>query len=440
MRFLSPVLRFIYTVIYLIFLVFALPGYLLKMKRRGGFGTGLLERFGYYTIPAAEEPKDGLYVHAVSVGVVMIALKFIRSWKQLNGGNVVLAVSTSTGHATAKMADDIKGMRVVYAPLDIPGLTGRCLKRFAPRAVVLVEAELWPNFAAAARKMNIPMSMIHDRLSARSEKRYRMAKPLSRFFYSFLDVMGVQDIVDARRFEGIGVKPGVIHITGSIKFDQESAIKPERVPEYEEILQRLSEGRPVILAASTHAGEEVFIARAIRKAGGFPVIVPRHAERRQDVFRELDEDGWQCILRTERTIPKIVKKNVCYVVDTTGELKDWTALADIVVIGKSFFGMGGQNPAEAVACSVPVVTGPHMENFSGLVNLLSSVGGITQCIPEMLSGVLQKMVENPLEAHAQAANAQIALKAHYGATRKTVRMIQQLTLSEEDARLLDELA
>lgn len=418
-------LRGFYTVVYVFFLIFALPGYVLKMKRRGGFGTGLLERFGYYKVPLAEEPKGGLYVHAVSVGEVMIALKFIRAWKANNGGQAVLAVSTSTGHATAKDAG-IKGVRVLYSPLDIPWLTNRCLRRFEPQVIALVEAELWPNFAASAKKMDIPMAMINARLSFRSEKRYRMVKPLSRFFYSALSAMGVQDKNDARRFEGIGVKPEIIHITGSIKFDQDSSHREERKPEYEEILRTLSKDKPIVLAASTHPGEEVFIARAIKKAGGFPVIVPRHAERRQEVFKELDHDGWQCILRTERTIPKIVKENVCYVVDTTGELRDWTALANIVVIGKSFFAIGGQNPAEAVACSVPVVAGPHMENFGGILNLLVGVDGITQCLPEQLTDVLTEMINNPLDAHAQASRAQIALKAHAGAALRSVKMVQSL--------------
>lgn len=417
-------LRFLYTLVYAFFLVFALPGYLLKMKRRGGFGTGLLERFGYYRISQSDEPRGGLYVHAVSVGEVMIALKFIRSWKTAQGGPVVLSVSTSTGHAMARSAD-IKGLRVTYSPLDFPWLTTRCLKRFEPQVIALVEAELWPNFAASARKLGIPMAIINARLSSRSERRYRMVRPLSRAFYSVLSAMGVQDKVDARRFEQIGVRPDIIHVTGSIKFDQDSAAKAERKPEYEEILRTLSGGKPVILAASTHAGEEVFIARAIKKAGGFPVIVPRHAERRHEVFRELDHDGWQCILRTDRNIPKIVK-DVCYVVDTTGELRDWTALASIVVIGKSFFATGGQNPAEAVACSVPVVAGPHMENFGGIMNLLIGVDGITQCLPEHLSPVLAGMIENPLDAHAQASRAHIALKAHFGASARSVKMVRML--------------
>ena len=179
----------------------------------------------------------------------------------------------------------------------------------------------------------------------------------------------------------------------------------------------------MVLAASTHDGEEVLIAEAARKAGGFPLIVPRHAERRHAVVKDLSARSWQCILRTEGEIPETLKENVCYVVDTTGELRDWTALADVAVIGKSFLADGGQNPAEAVACGVPVLTGPHMENFDALVQLLEGVDGITRCGEEQLPDVLKEMLDNPLLAHAQASRAQVALKAHYGATARTIRMI-----------------
>lgn len=433
----NGLIRFAYNAFYAIFLLVAFPGYLLKMKRRGGFGTGLLERFGRYRVAASEEPGGVLYVHAVSVGEVMIALKFIRSWMGEQSGGVVLATSTSTGHALARKAV-IPGVRVLYAPLDFAGLPGRCLDRFTPRCIVLVEAELWPNFAWAAGKRSIPIAMINARLSHRSEKRYASVKWISKLFFSSLSAVGVQDKVDARRFEGIGVDPSIIRVTGSIKFDQESAMQVARRPEFEEILHTLSRGKPIVLAASTHAGEEVLIAQAIKEAGGFPLIVPRHAERRQEVRKELDTAGWQCILRSERQLPTKLRDHVCYIADTTGELKEWTLFADIVVIGKSFLAQGGQNPAEAVAASVPVITGPHMENFEALMNLLSGVDGVTQCIPERLAAVIREMIQNPLEASAQASRAHIALKAHAGASRRSVRMVQSL-LDQDDTLLLGEL-
>ena len=142
--------RFIFLLIYNlllpVFLLISIPGYLIKMKKRGGIGTGLRERFGIYKRRKEDEPKGGLYVHAVSVGEVFIALKFIREWRKTHSEPVVLATSTATGHQVVRDAA-LPGVRALYSPLDVPGLSGRCLSRFQPRAVVLIEAELWPNFA-----------------------------------------------------------------------------------------------------------------------------------------------------------------------------------------------------------------------------------------------------------------------------------------------------
>ena len=211
-----------YNILYTIGWLVTLPSYLLKQKRRGGFGTGLMERFGLYRVSYNREPKGVLYVHAVSVGEVVIALKFLRAWLWERGGSAVLATSTATGHATAMNAQ-VPGVRVIYSPFDLLGLPGRCFDRFEPEAIVLVEAELWPNFARAAKVRGIPMAMINARMSARSESRYRAFKWLSKYYFSFLDTMGVQDKGDVQRFESVGVSPAVIHVTGSIKFDQQTA-------------------------------------------------------------------------------------------------------------------------------------------------------------------------------------------------------------------------
>lgn len=416
----------VYNLLYPLFLFFALPGYLFKMYRRGGYGTGLLERFGVYRRTEEAEPRGGIYIHAVSVGETLIAMKWIRAWMKTHNTPVILAVSTSTGHAVAReQAAD--GVRVLYSPLDLPGLADRCMARFEPKALVLVEAELWPNMGMAAHKRNIPVVMINARLSARSEKRYKKVLPVTRLLFSFLDYVGVQDAQDAVRFEGIGISPSRIVVTGSIKFDGRDVPAPQKRPEFARLLERLSGGKPVILAASTHAGEEVAIAAAIREAEGFPLIVPRHAERRASIRRELTADGWIPVLRTdgESSLPVHAADNICYIADTTGELRDWTAHADIAVIGKSFLAEGGQNPAEAVSADVPVVTGPHMENFQALVDMLEKAGGITRCELPGLANSLRKLLSHSSSACAQASRAHSALADHDGATIRTVDLVDR---------------
>lgn len=413
----------IYNLLMPIFLLISIPGYLIKMKRRGGFGTGLSERFGFYKPRKEDEPQGGLYVHAVSVGEVFIALKFIREWNKTHSEPVILSTTTATGHQVVRDAK-IPNVRPLYSPLDVPGLPGRAIKRFNPRAVVLIEAELWPNFAESCHRRGIPMIMLNARLSPRSERRYAKVRGITSLLFSRLTNLGAQNANDKGRFAGIGVNPDIITVTGSIKFDVLGDTPQEERADFREILNKLRGDKPVVLAASTHAGEEALIATAIRDAGAFPLIVPRHAERRATVVADLKAAGFTPILRTEGLLPETTQENACYVADTTGELKEWTALADAVVIGKSFLAKGGQNPVEAIAAHKPVITGPDMTNFADLVKLLEDAQGITRCEAANLAEAIRHTLENPEATAVQTKHAYEALNVHSGATRRSVELVE----------------
>lgn len=408
-----------------IFLLVSIPGYLIKMKKRGGFGTGLLERFGIYKRPASEEPKGGLYVHAVSVGEVFIALKFIREWSKTHSEPVVLATSTATGHQVARDAK-LPNVRPLYSPLDVPGLSGRCLSRFQPRAVVLIEAELWPNFAECCKRRGIPMLMLNARLSPRSEGRYRKVRGITALLFSRLSALGAQNERDKGRFAGIGVQENIITVTGSIKFDVLGDAPQSENAAFRAIVDRLRGEKPVVMAASTHAGEEALIAAAIRAAGACPFIIPRHAERRKDVCADLAAAGFTPLLRTAGELPAELPENACYVADTTGEMREWTQLMDAVVIGKSFLAKGGQNPVEAIAMHIPVITGPDMTNFADLVTLLQQTGGIKTCTAAELTSTLRAVLEDKEATARQCAAAYDTLNHHSGATRRSVALVETM--------------
>ena len=420
--------RFIFLLIYNLFLplflLISIPGYLIKMKKRGGFGTGLLERFGIYKRPAKDEPKGGLFVHAVSVGEVFIALKFIREWSKTHSEPVILSTSTATGHQVARDAA-LPGVRPLYSPLDVPGLSGRCLDRFTPRTVVLIEAELWPNFAEACHRRNIPMVMLNARLSPRSEGRYAKVRGITRLLFERLTALGAQNDPDTKRFARIGVNPEIITAPGSIKFDVMGDAPQNLKQEFQDILNHLRNNKPVVLAASTHAAEEALIASAIRAAGAFPLIVPRHAERRAQVVADLQQAGFSPVLRTDGQLPTEPADQTCYVADTTGELRDWTALADAVVIGKSFLASGGQNPVEAIAARKPVITGPDMTNFADLIALLRQEDAITCCNADQLTDAILQALNDKEVTAARIERAYNALSVHSGATRRSVELVDK---------------
>lgn len=415
----------LYNIFYPLFLLVSLPGFFVKMKRRGGRSRDVWERLGIYGAAREEEGQGGIYVHAVSVGEVFIALKWIRLWRESHAEPVVLATSTATGLEVVRRCG-IAGVRALYSPVDIPCVVRRCMRRFAPRAVVLIEAELWPNQARICRRRGLPMVMLNARLSPRSERRYAKVSSITRALFSHLNALGAQNEHDASRFAGIGVPQDIITVTGSIKFDVLGDAPMAPREDFCRILSHMAGGRPIVLASSTHAGEEVLIARAARAVGAFPLIVPRHMERRGEVERELRAAGFSPVLRTaaaELSTPP--HEALCYVVDTTGELREWTALANVVVIGKSFYASGGQNPVEAIAAHVPVIAGPDMTNFADLTALLCARQAIWSCSAEELENTLRRVLNDPQEQRARAQRAFEAVHFHSGATRRSVELVER---------------
>jgi 3-deoxy-D-manno-octulosonic-acid transferase len=216
-------------------------------------------------------------------------------------------------------------------------------------------------------------------------------------------------------------------VTGSVKFDLEGTAAPERRSEFEAMLLAFGAGRPVVLGASTHAGEEVLIARALREVpGALAVLLPRHAERRRAVADDLARAGFEVVLRSEFAPPSD-RADAVFVVDSTGELRDWTAHADLVVIGKSFLARGGQNPAEAIAAKVPVICGSHMENFDPLIGQLRAAGAVrTVERPEELGGAIVDLLGSARDRKAMVQEAGRILARHGGATGRTVELFRAL--------------
>lgn len=415
----------LYNIFYPVFLLVSLPGFFVKMKRRGGRMRDVWERLGFYSQPREQEPRGCIYVHAVSVGEVFIALKWIRCRQATHPEPIVLATSTATGLQMVRKAA-IPGVRALYSPVDLPCIVRGCMRRFEPKVVVLIEAELWPNQARICRRLGIPMVMLNARLSPRSERRYAKVRCITGAIFAHLSALGAQNERDSGRFAGIGVPPGIITVTGSIKFDVLGDTPTTTREDFRAILTQLAGSRPIILASSTHAGEEALIARAIRTVGGFPLIVPRHMERRAEVVRDLQAAGFAPILRTSTApLPTAPSEATCYVADTTGELREWTALADIVIIGKSFLATGGQNPVEAIAAHVPVVVGPDMSNFADLVALLCERQAIYPCTADTLESTLRSILSDPQETAARTERAYAALSIHSGATLRSVQLVER---------------
>jgi 3-deoxy-D-manno-octulosonic-acid transferase len=393
----------------------AFPGWVVKMIRRGGFGTRLGERASIYTTPLEHEPCE-----------VIIALKLSREWQAVAPGKkFVIATGTSTGHAVATGAG-IDDLRVTYAPLDFNWMVSRYLTRFEPAQVVLIEGDIWPGLLRQCQRRGIPATLVNARLSPRSARRYLKARHWVGPLFRLLSGVAVQEKEDVAIWNTLGVPADRILFTGSIKFDPGSGPHPAKRTDFQSMLDAIAPDRPIVLAASTHAGEEAWIAGAIRSARTevLPVIVPRHAERRAEVKADLGKAGFEVVLRSDFRPPSD-PRNACFVIDSTGELRDWTAHADVVIIGKSFLSTGGQNPAEAILARKPLIVGPHMENFEPLVGHLIQAGGCIRAHEP--SGVTSaiNLALDPVNATQLTNTAALVLGRHEGATARVVRMLEK---------------
>lgn len=406
--------------------VAAFPAWLVKMLRRGGLHTPLGERVAIYGKPADMEPYGAIHIHAISVGETIIALKLIREWLSENPNQqFVLATGTATGHAVAREAA-IEQIRVAYSPLDFPSMVKRYFDRFEPAHIVLIEGELWPHLLLECRRRSIPVSLANARMSPRSARRYRRFANWLRPFISCLNAVTIQDPEDESIWRELGVTPNAIHLTGSIKFDPGSGPAPARRPAFQNMIDAFGHDRPVVLAASTHAGEDAWIATAIREANpkALPAIAPRHAERRHAATKDLQAAGFKVSTRSQFDLETIRDgSSSAFLIDSTGELRDWTAHADVVVIGKSFLSEGGQNPAEAILASCPVIFGPHMENFEPLAARLVTAGACIRAVDhaQLVDAIRQAL--DPLKAQSLTANASKVLAAHMGATRRVLAVL-----------------
>ncbi len=422
-----------------------LPSALRKMTRRGGCWRDLWQRLGVFDAPeraalaAISRHERRYWFHAVSVGEVGVALKMLAPLLARDPETaVVLTVTTPTGHQLARaFADRHPGrMALLYSPVDFPWVVRPMLREIAPRRLVLVEAEVWPNLVSAAHRLGIPVTLANTRLSARSERRFRRFDGFTRPLFAKLDQVLVQEAADVTRWAELGADPRGVHLTGSVKYDPQNAEVPAATLEaFKTLLSQIGIARgrqKIIIAASTHAGEEralaaIHHALAAEHGGLALLIVPRHVERCAEIERELAELGLTPLRRSTLRADSPARpfdSSRPLLIDTTGELAAWQHLSDIAIIGKSFLAEGGQNPAEAALAGKPVVFGPHMENFGPLVALLLQAGGATQVSGlKELPETLRRLLSDPALAARMGTAGQAALARHRGATDLTLRWL-----------------
>jgi 3-deoxy-D-manno-octulosonic-acid transferase len=410
----------LYNLLFVPILLILLPGYLVHIRKRGGYGNKALQRLGIFDQETASRiGQQRIWIHAVSVGEVGIALKFASEFHRRNQeSRFLISTTTSTGLAILEKSAS-NWLEPIANPIDFPIITSRLIKRLRPSALLMVEADLWPNRIAACKELGIPIALLNARLSARSEKRFRMARAFSSPFFNQLNLITLTEPEDMERWISLGVSPELLHVAGNIKHD--SPIAPSKAPPE----------HPVFLAASTHEGEEGVVASAwMTLKKDFPnlrlVIAPRHAERRGAVREALKTLGISCRLRSEGND----LSDEALLLDTTGELGNWYPKATVVFVGKSLptsVNHGGQNMIEPLQAGTPVLIGPHTGNFEPLATHLCEAGAAIRVTDAMeMVAAMRSLLTSREKPASMITAANSVLKPHQGSAKRNCVFVEGL--------------
>ena len=413
--------------LYTVSLYAVIPFLWLRMLWRGRRDLGYLhhlgERLGFG--PAIPE-GGGVVVHAVSVGEVQAALPLIELILERGprGGPVVLTTTTPTGR---RRGESLFAGRVVqrYLPWDLPGAMRRFLSRTAPRAVVVLETELWPNLIHACADRSIPLVYANARLSARSAAGYRRFRRLVAPALARVSAVAAQTREDAARLVAIGIRADRVAVTGNTKLD---AVPPAAVRESGRLLRhRLGESRRVWIAASTHEGEEEMVLDALtrvreRVKGCLLVLVPRHVERAPRAAALVRRRGYAVSLRSTG----YDRASDVFLGDTMGELLVFYAASDLAFVGGSLVDVGGHNLLEPAMLGVPALTGPHTRNFADLAAALQGAGAVRMVRDARdLADAVIELLEDPNRRHRMGEGGKDFVRANRGARDRTMAVIDR---------------
>jgi len=429
--------------VYLLLILAAMPWLAYRAIRQGKYREGYAAKL-LGLVPRRSSDKACVWLHAVSVGEVNLLAMLIEEIAcRKPDWQCVVSTTTMTGMGLAKRK--YPELNVFYCPLDFSWAVRTAVRRIRPRALVLAELELWPNLITAVREGGGRVAVINGRLSEHSFRGYRRVRPLARRLLEKIDLVAVQDEAYAERFRRLGARAGLVHVTGSMKYDGAETDRSNPTTRRLARLAGFTHDDTVFLAGSTQEPEEAYCVRAYRAlCRVWPrlrlVIVPRHPDRFEAVARLLDESGvvWQ--RRSQLDSQGANPKARVLLVDTVGELGGWWGTAQIAFVGGSMGSRGGQNMIEPAAYGAAVCFGPNTHNFRDVVaRLLARDAAVVVHDERELTGFVRRCLENPLEAAALGNRASALVAEQLGATRRTfdllANLVEQTPVDDGDGRV-----
>jgi 3-deoxy-D-manno-octulosonic-acid transferase len=401
-------------------LAFALLGPLLWWKRRRHYDTNLLgQRLGGGAQPAT---RQALWLHAISVGEVAVAATLARALPV--AVPLLVTTVTPTGQARARALLG-KRAEVAYLPFDLGFAVNRFFRRHQPAALVLIEGDYWPLVLRRASHLGIPVAVVNGRVSDRAFPRlHRLRKWLGPIFGP-IGRFAVQTEADRDRLLALNVPAQRITVTGNLKFDSPT---PQLRAELAALVLRLAAGRPIWVAGSTMCVEEEgALLDAWASSGKIPgerhflIVAPRHPERWDEVWNLMCERGIDAARRSQS---EATPSCAVLLLDTLGELAGLYSLAQAAFIGGTLVATGGHNPLEPAAFAVPILAGPHMENFRDIAETFDARGAWRRVADASeLASTVAEWLSHPAAARLLGERGREALNAHRGTTERTLAFL-----------------
>jgi 3-deoxy-D-manno-octulosonic-acid transferase len=438
-KFPAPFIRlsmyFIYSLLLGLGFLVLLPKFLLDAWQHGKYISGLGERLGLLE-KLDNNGHPVVWLHCVSVGEVQAARPLFQALRR-EFPAYAIAVSTVTVTGQQLARDIFKNeAHIFYFPVDWRWTVRRALKAVNPSLVLIMETELWPSFLRECRRQTVPVAVVNGRLSEQSFRRYKLVRPFIARVVRCLDLALMQTKPDADRLCSLGLPADRVVVSGNMKFDAGTLTKTNTLTEELAARFHFADGRPVLLAASTHDPEERIILEAfnrLRLSSDLKslrlIIAPRHPERFDTVASLLAGSSLSWTRRSDQAAANDNRADAV-LLDSIGELRSLFPLASLVFMGGSLAPIGGHNILEPAAAGGCIVTGAHTKNFDEIVKTFVAEGAIVQIGPvgdaqaaEVLAGVFENLLRDPQRRQDLETHGKALVEENRGATERTIQML-----------------
>ncbi len=424
-------MEFILDLIYLLAALIMTPKVIYRAVKQGRYRNGWGERFGNITRRHPDKPC--IWIHAVSVGEVNAASKIIQKLNEtLPGSEIIISTTTDTGHARATAIYG-ETYKVFFYPLDFSLVVRRAFRKLKPDICLLMELEVWPNFATIAKRKNIPLVVVNGRLSDKSFPRYQKIKRATQWMFKKVSLILAQTDEYADRFKALGCPADKVIITSSLKYDTAQFV--DKVEGTDDLAQQLNVGDERIWVAGSTGPEEEQLTLDIfaRLRQHHPdlrlAIVPRKPERFDEVAGLIDQTDFSSVRFStiKPTGEEVQGKPDIILGDTMGDLRKFYSLATVIFVGRSLVPMGGSDMIEPAALGKCTIFGVHTFNFKQTVDILKKgEGAIEVSSPDQLCETIDKCLTDADYAYTIAAKGRELIKAQQGATERSVAAIANL--------------